>query len=125
MEELSKMDEQLSSEDLISLSNNLFNQAVSQLRELGYCLNGTCYIVDSRKHSILEDEDKDNSSQPGISLVFQIPKNGYIGICLQINYKECEHKIWCKTEEQVTSVISNMDSIIKYWHETELTLYFR
>lgn len=108
-------------EDFVSISNNLFNQAVSQLAELGYCFEDTCYVVDrDSTHSIFEDDDE--SPPPGISLVFPIPKNGYLGICLSVNYEECGHKIWCNTEEQITSVISNFDSIIKYWHRATLKL---
>lgn len=108
-------------EDFVSMSETLYNLAASQLTELGYCLEDTCYVVDRETtYSIFEEDD--DSPQPGISLVFPIPKTGYIGICLQVKYKDCEHKIWCNTEEQVTTVISNLDLIIKYWHQTMLKL---
>lgn len=108
-------------EDFVSASSNLNFLAHRQLEELGYCLEGTCYVV-SRDSTYSIFEDDDDSPPPGISLVFPIPKNGYIGICLQVNYEECEHKIWCNTEEQVTSVVNNLDSIIKYWHHTAIKL---
>lgn len=108
-------------EDLAQVSKNLFNLAVKQLEELGYDLENTYYAV-SRDSTYRIFEDNDDSPPPGISLLLTMPKLGYLGVCLQINNEQCEHKIWCNTKEQVTSVISNLDSIIKYWHQTTLKL---
>ena len=111
-------------DNLVLMSENLFNSAVSQLTDLGYCLEDTCYVIEKSSHYNIYEDDK-GSPPPGITLVFGIPKNGYLGICLQIDYKECEHKIWCNTEEQVISVISNFDLIIKYWHNSLVELELR
>lgn len=112
-------------EDLPSRSINLQYIAGSWLRDLGYYFSFPChlnrgrYVLDSRHSTVFKQA---GYSKPGIQTSYTVPKNGYLGISINILPEQEIDTVWCNTEEQVISVINNFDLVIRHWHSSMVKL---